>query len=57
MAKPFDITLKHIVDRYPGDWAKLAGFDVGDALEPLDAGLATIAPEADRVFRVAAGVA
>lgn len=57
MAKSFDITLKHIVDRYPGDWARLAGFEVDDALQPLDAGLATIAPEADRVFRVAADVA
>jgi hypothetical protein len=54
MAKPFDVTLKELLEAYPTDWATLAGLaDVGP-ITVVNADLSTITTEADKVFRVGA---
>ncbi|GAB4465187.1 MAG: hypothetical protein OHK0029_35640 [Armatimonadaceae bacterium] len=51
MPKPFDATTKQLVEMGPGDWLRL--FDVpGEQAEVMDADLATVTTEADRVLRV-----
>jgi predicted transposase YdaD len=56
MAKPFDSTLKQLIDRYCADWSEfmcvLAGLPAGTRAQPLDADLGSISPEADKLFRV-----
>ncbi|QEL16014.1 Rpn family recombination-promoting nuclease/putative transposase [Limnoglobus roseus] len=55
MAKPFDATLKRMLDDYAADWAAwLAarfGLPVGP-LVPVESDLSTIQPAADKVFRL-----
>ncbi len=56
LAKPFDSTLKQIIDRYCGDWTgfvcEQAGLPAGTRAEPLDADLSTVSPQSDKLFRV-----
>lgn len=58
MAKPFDATLKQILDDYAADWAAWLAPRLGlpagplELVEPLDADLSTIQPMADKVFRL-----
>lgn len=51
MAKPFDATLKHLLETYPRDWARLIGV-VDEPVEPLDADLSTVTAEADKVLKI-----
>jgi predicted transposase YdaD len=51
MPKPFDATLKHLIQHYPADWLRVLGLPAGP-VELLDAYLATITTEADRVLRI-----
>ncbi len=58
MSKKFDATLKELFDHYPLDWVKLVSRDIGLSetegvrMEPLDADLSTISPQADKLFRL-----
>lgn len=52
MAKPYDSASKFLVDEFPGDWLALAGLPVAGPVEVVDANLATITAEADKVIRV-----
>lgn len=52
MAKPFDATLKHLLEAYPQDWVRLLGLQEAGPVQVLDADLATITAEADKVFRL-----
>src|SRR5438552_15969026 len=52
MAQPFDITLKHLLESHPADCLRLVGFPTAAPIEVIDADLATIIAEADKVFRV-----
>jgi hypothetical protein len=52
MAKPFDVTLKHLLDKYPLDWLRLLGIEVSGPVESIDADLATVSAAADKVFRL-----
>lgn len=50
-AKPFDATTKTLVETHPEDWLALAGLPPQPVLI-IDADLATVTTEADRVLRV-----
>src|SRR5258708_26315459 len=52
MAQPFDITLKHLLESHPADCLRLAGLRTGAAIDVIDADLATVMAEADKVFRI-----
>jgi hypothetical protein len=52
VAKPFDATLKHLLERYAADWLPLIGKEPTGPVEAIDADLSTITTGADKVFRV-----
>ncbi len=52
MSQPFDITLKHILEAHPADFLRLVGLPTEAPIEVIDADLATVRPEADKVFRI-----
>lgn len=52
MTKPFDATLKHLLETYPADWLRLLGIEPAGPVDVIDADLATIAADADKVFRI-----
>lgn len=52
MGKPFDATLKHLLEKYPRDWLRLVGVEPKGRVELIDADLATVSASADKVFRV-----
>lgn len=52
MAKPFDATLKELVERYPGDWMAQLGFSTSCTVELIDADLSTITTQADKIVKV-----
>lgn len=52
MAKAFDTTLKHLLERFPADWLRLAGMDPRGPIEIVDADLSMVSREADKVFRL-----
>lgn len=52
MAKPFDAATKYLIESRPSDWLALAGFPAGLPVQVIDADLATVTSEADRVLRV-----
>ena len=52
-AKPFDATTKELVESGPADWVRLLGLPA-DQAKVIDADLATISTEADRVILVTA---
>jgi predicted transposase YdaD len=51
VAKPFDATLKLLIQEYPADWLRLLGLPAA-RVDLLDADLSTITSEADKVLRV-----
>ena len=54
MAKPFDATIKYLVEGFPADWLALAGLGLVERVAAVDANLSTITAEADKVLRVEA---
>ena len=56
MARPFDATLKHLLDEFAIDWvqwlAPRLGLPTTTSVEPLDVDLSTIQLAADKVFRL-----
>lgn len=52
MAQPFDVTLKHLLESHPADCLRLAGLATSAAINVIDADLATVIAEADKVFRI-----
>ena len=52
MTKPFDSTLKDLVEQYPADWAVLMGLPRPRSVDVMDADLATVMAEADKVLRI-----
>ena len=56
MSKPYDATLKQLMDAFAADWvavlAPLIGLSSTVEVEPLDADLSTIQPAVDKVFRL-----
>jgi predicted transposase YdaD len=53
MAKPFDVTLKHLMDKYPKDWLGLLGIDPEGPVKSIDADVSTVSLSADKVYRIA----
>lgn len=53
MPGPFDTTTKHLVQTYPRDWLTFLGLAGPGEIEVVDADLATVAAEADKVIRMA----
>jgi hypothetical protein len=56
MAKPYDATVKQLVNAYPLDWIRSFGLPFADEVEVVDADLSTISTQADRVFHIKAPV-
>ncbi len=52
MAKPFDATLKELVEQFPRDWLAQFGLPAAGSVEVVDADLSTISTQADRVLLV-----
>ena len=56
MAKPFDATLKQLLDLFAVDWidwlAPELGLPAGVAVDPIDVDLSTVQVVADKVFRL-----
>ena len=56
MSKPFDATLKQLLDLFAVDWmewlAPTLGLPLGVGVDPLDADLSTVQVAADKVFRL-----
>ena len=51
MAKPFDVTMKHLVTTYPADWLRYLNLPVAP-VHVIDADLATVSASADKVLHV-----
>jgi predicted transposase YdaD len=51
VTKPFDSTLKHMLEHHPADCARLVGVQTAARIEVIDADLATVMAEADKVLR------
>ena len=51
MAKPFDVTTKHLIEAHPADWLAFLGIPA-TRLRIIDADLATITSDADKVILV-----
>jgi hypothetical protein len=45
MAKPFDATIKHLVETHPMDWLNLAGLPFSGPVEIIDADLSAVSAE------------
>jgi predicted transposase YdaD len=54
MPKPFDATLKELVERYPHDWLAQAGVVTHAPVQVIDADVSTVTAGADRVIQVQA---
>lgn len=52
MAQPFDVTLKDLLETHPADCLRLAGIVTDAPITVIDADLATVSAEADKVFRI-----
>jgi predicted transposase YdaD len=52
MPKPFDATLKELVEAHPLDWLACLGLSPGGPVTVIDADLSTVTAQADRVLRV-----
>lgn len=52
MAKPFDATLKHLIERYPLDWLRLLHVDPEGDVMVVDSDISTLTAAADKVIRV-----
>jgi hypothetical protein len=52
MPKPFDATLKDLIERYPADWLPLAGLSTSAPIDIVDADVSTITAAADKVLRI-----
>src|SRR2546422_703356 len=54
MAKPFDATLKALVEAYPRDWLDQLGWPGTPAVDVIDADLSTVTAQAAKVLRLRA---
>ena len=52
MSKPFDATLKTLVQDHPEDWLRLAGLPIDGSVDVVDADLSTVTTQADKLLRV-----
>jgi hypothetical protein len=50
--KPFDATTKHLLEAEPADWLAFLGLPTGTGAHVIDADLATVTADADRVVSV-----
>lgn len=55
MPKPFDHTLKILIETWPGDWLRLLGLPADGTIEAIDTELPAMAVQSDRMFRVHGG--
>ncbi len=56
MSKPFDATLKELVQSHPQDWLALLGVPAAGPVEVLTPDLSTVSAFADLVLRVPGGL-
>src|SRR5690242_13721125 len=54
MSKPFDASLKDLIESYPADWLFFLGLGPATTVEVIDADVSTVSGAADKVLRVVA---
>ena len=52
MSKPYDATVKHLLQAYPADWLDLIGLRDAGPVTVVDSDLSTVSAAADSIFRV-----
>ncbi len=52
MTRPYDASLKELIEQYPADWLPLAGLHTSAAVEVIDTDLSTLTAAADKVLRI-----
>lgn len=52
MAKPFDATLKELVETYPRDWLAQLGLPANQPVQVIDSDLSTVTTQADKLLRL-----
>ncbi len=52
MSKPYDSTLKSLIERYPMDWLRFCGVEPQGPVSLIDSDVSTLTAAADRVIRV-----
>jgi hypothetical protein len=52
VSRPYDATLKHLVEAHPADCLELVGFRRPGRVDVIDADLSTVTALADKVIRV-----
>jgi hypothetical protein len=52
MAKPFDATLRELIENYPGDWLAPLELTATGRITVIDADLSTVTTQADKIIRV-----
>ena len=52
MVKPFDTALKHLLEAHPADYLRLVDLPTNSPIDVIDADLATVSAEADKVLRI-----
>lgn len=52
VSKPFDVTTKQLLEVRPADWLEYVGWKPHGSVQLVDADLATVTAEADKVLRV-----
>jgi hypothetical protein len=52
VTKPFDVTLKHMLEHYPADCARLVGVQTAAPIAVIDGDVSTVTAMADKVLRI-----
>ncbi len=52
MSKPYDATVKDLIEKYPADWLPLAGVRTSAPIDVIDADVSTVTAAADKVLRI-----
>jgi hypothetical protein len=52
VAKPFDATLKELIETYPDDWLAPLNLTASGPITVIDADLSTVTTEADKIIRI-----
>jgi len=53
MARPFDVSTKHLLETYPTAWLAYVGLPSTGLVDVVDADLSAVLAEADKVLRLA----
>ncbi|OAI47901.1 hypothetical protein AYO44_08465 [Planctomycetaceae bacterium SCGC AG-212-F19] len=52
MSRPYDATVKTLIEKYPADWLPLSGLRTSAAIDAIDADVSSVSAAADKVLAV-----